>query len=517
MHVGCGTAPYRKTSQAVQAAFMNLSKEQLAELCAELAPALRNGVVQEVRQSDTHTFQFAVRKPGRTFFLEVGVLPRYCRVLAVTRKKPCLTPAPAFLAKLRRELDGARLLDVEMPWDDRVVVVTLLRQSAGLQLIAELTGHHANLFLIDETGLIVASLLPSSSHQRQLLAGNPYEPPPDAQPAAVPEAQSEVAWNADVILPLSMEFEEFYEQELGHLQFQSRQKQLADAAKKQVERVAKRLTNLQTDLARLGDPGKLQHAGELLKSSLGQIRRGMEQIRVEDYFQEEAPEVVLALKPELDARQNLAWYFDRYKRAQRGAATIRQRIVDSQAELELLQARLKSLWVCTTLQQLEQEEARHTLAAKAGAYSSKNSTARRAAKAAASVRHKAFKTFLAATGRQILVGKGGKDNHELTFKVSSPHDIWLHVRGFPGSHVIVPLAREQEIDPETLVDAAHLALHYIQAPQEGYNEVIWTRRKWVKAVKGAAPGKVQVTQERTVQITLESGRMKRLLESQVEG
>ncbi len=495
---------------------MNLGKEQLQAVCAELAPALRSGALQEIRQSDPHTFQLTIRKPGRTFWLEASVLPRNCRILAVTRRKTCLSPAPGFLARLRKELEGARILDLEMPWDDRVVVLSMVKQSEGLQLVVELTGQHANLFLTDAHRIILASLLPSSSHQRTLLAGHPYVPPPDAVPRSQPtEPDLSDHWDPELDLPLSLDLEMHYEELLGQAQFELRRKQMADEAKRQLDRVKKRVVNLQTDLLKLGEPAKLMRAGELLKGALGQVKRGMESIRVPDYFQEEAPEVELTLRPEWDARQNLSWYFDRYKRAQRGATTVRQRLADSLREAQNLQERLDSIWRCGETHELDAIEQQRIALGKASKLP-KPGAASRSRAALPAQRHKPFKVFQARTGRQILVGKGGKDNHELTFKHSSPHDIWLHVRGFPGSHVIVPLAREQELDPETLVDAAHLALHYSQAPQQGYNEVIWTRRKWVKAVKGGAPGKVQVTQERTIQITLDSPRLKRLLEAQME-
>ena len=46
-------------------------------------------------------------------------------------------------------------------------------------------------------------------------------------------------------------------------------------------------------------------------------------------------------------------------------------------------------------------------------------------------------------GFEVLVGKGDSDNDRLTFRVGEPHDLWLHVSGTPGSHVIVRLAHAE--------------------------------------------------------------------------
>ena len=51
---------------------------------------------------------------------------------------------------------------------------------------------------------------------------------------------------------------------------------------------------------------------------------------------------------------------------------------------------------------------------------------------------------------------GGADNDATTLKVAGPHDLFLHVRGTPGAHVIVPLERGEEIAEQTLLDAATL-------------------------------------------------------------
>jgi predicted ribosome quality control (RQC) complex YloA/Tae2 family protein len=45
--------------------------------------------------------------------------------------------------------------------------------------------------------------------------------------------------------------------------------------------------------------------------------------------------------------------------------------------------------------------------------------------------------YTLAHGWQVLVGRTDIDNDELTFRVARPEDWWFHVRGMPGSHVIL--------------------------------------------------------------------------------
>ena len=44
---------------------------------------------------------------------------------------------------------------------------------------------------------------------------------------------------------------------------------------------------------------------------------------------------------------------------------------------------------------------------------------------------------LEVDGFEVLVGKGDAANDALTFDVAEPHDLWLHVAGPAGSHVVI--------------------------------------------------------------------------------
>ncbi len=40
-------------------------------------------------------------------------------------------------------------------------------------------------------------------------------------------------------------------------------------------------------------------------------------------------------------------------------------------------------------------------------------------------------------GWKVIVGKTDWDNDLLSLKVAKPNDYWFHVRGMPGSHVVL--------------------------------------------------------------------------------
>lgn len=109
--------------------------------------------------------------------------------------------------------------------------------------------------------------------------------------------------------------------------------------------------------------------------------------------------------------------------------------------------------------------------------------------------------FLSKDGEAVLVGKTGRDNQRLTFKLASPEDFWFHALGVPGAHVIVRNERRRRRPGEsTLVEAAEAAAWFSEAREQPRADVQWTRRKYVRKQRGAPAGTVRVKRFDTVRV-----------------
>ncbi len=97
-------------------------------------------------------------------------------------------------------------------------------------------------------------------------------------------------------------------------------------------------------------------------------------------------------------------------------------------------------------------------------------------------------------GFLILVGKGDADNDHLTFGVAEPRDLWLHVAGPAGSHVVVRNPDGLDELPRPVVErAAELAAWHSKARgARGKVEVHVCRVADVRKPRGFAPGQVQL-------------------------
>ena len=174
----------------------------LSGLVRELDGIVTGGKLDKIYQPGRDEVLFAVRTPAHgNVRLLLSANPNHPRpqLTQLSRENP--DKPPMFCMLLRKHLSGARLLSVEQPGLERVVIFTLeslneLGDRVERKLVLEAIGRRSNLILLDETGRIldcmrrVESTLGSSGpQQRALLPGMFYRLPP-AQDKLDPMAQS---------------------------------------------------------------------------------------------------------------------------------------------------------------------------------------------------------------------------------------------------------------------------------------------------------------------------------------
>ena len=103
-------------------------------------------------------------------------------------------------------------------------------------------------------------------------------------------------------------------------------------------------------------------------------------------------------------------------------------------------------------------------------------------------------------GWKVLAGKTDEDNDLLSIRLAHPEDWWFHVRGMPGSHVLLKHRPDEEPDRETLKRAAAIAAYHSKAREGGMVAVSCTRAKHVTKPRGAKPGTVAIRRESLLKV-----------------
>lgn len=81
---------------------------------------------------------------------------------------------------------------------------------------------------------------------------------------------------------------------------------------------------------------------------------------------------------------------------------------------------------------------------------------------------------------------------------SLKNDVWLHAKDVSGSHVIIKVRGKENVPAEVVEWAASLALFYSKARRATVHAVAITQRKYVRQIKGAAPGRVTLERENSL-------------------
>jgi predicted ribosome quality control (RQC) complex YloA/Tae2 family protein len=277
---------------------------------------------------------------------------------------------------------------------------------------------------------------------------------------------------------------------------------LEKSLRARVQKLRRALAAVDEDAARASAASEDRRKAELLVPHQAAIPRGASEARVPDWSSLDekgaAREVVLRLDPSRSAAENAARWF---RRAARYAAALpriaarRREVSEALAAAESLLGRAAAVHDAAELRAVEGE---------ARVRSPRRAGARPAAR-------EPFREYRSRSGARILVGRSAKDNDEL-LRAARGNDLWLHARGATGSHVVVPDPGEPP-DERTVRDAALLAAHFSSARGSDAAEVACTRRKYVRKAKGAAPGAVTYSQERTVRVRLDPDLLRDLLGS----
>jgi len=109
-----------------------------------------------------------------------------------------------------------------------------------------------------------------------------------------------------------------------------------------------------------------------------------------------------------------------------------------------------------------------------------------------------YRRYRTSGGMEVRVGRGAKGNDALTFHHSAPDDVWLHARDVGGAHVVLRWSGQGSPPPRDLAEAAVLAALHSKARTSGTVPVDWTRRKYVRKARKAAPGLVLPDRVKTV-------------------
>ena len=289
--------------------------------------------------------------------------------------------------------------------------------------------------------------------------------------------------------------EQFYQEKDQLERLKQKNSNLLHSLKNKLDRSHKKLIKLQDEFKKSEDASIFRLYGELLTSNIYNLRKGMNNTILYNFYSTTKEEIEIPLNPNLTPVENAQKYFKKYNKSKNAILQLSKQISSTKDEIYYLESQMENLKNCTELQEIEEIKTELRLEGYLSALKkTKKSTSKNPPPS--SPLH-----FISSDGSDIYVGKNNKQNDTLTLKSSSNDDMWLHTKGIPGSHVIIKNNPSIEITDKTLLEGAILASYYSKARNSNNVPVDYTKIKYVKKAKGAKPGMVIYDHFQTLFVT----------------
>jgi predicted ribosome quality control (RQC) complex YloA/Tae2 family protein len=552
----------------------------------ELNKNLINSRIGKIFQPDQETIVLEAFHPypRKELKILISIHPQFYRTHLMTEK--CINPPqpPAFCMLLRKYLQGGRIICLDQPLWERILIFRIENyQPEGrlttFSLIFEAMGRSSNLLLVNTEGMVIDALkrLPDGpKRKREIMPGTVYSPPSPpvsyhpnnitfsalqriiqlssaalelstvlskeifglsrslvlevlhragiSTTATVGDSDLEVInriFNTLVSLdrkiqednysaflyldergkpidffpykPLHLPVDKLIsvpnlitaiESTLQHLNEESSLQRKADRLKKVLKeakkKALKKRSKQEVEFSNAEDANTYQLYGELITVHLGEITRGQTELLASNYYDPEGGSVLIPLDPALSPVENSQFYYKKYNKAKKGLDKIQRQLNITEIELDYLASLENSLQEPYSFEDLMEieEEMQETGLLKMKSKSKPRSRPLPVSKPS---------VFRAGDGWEILVGRNNKQNDQLTMKIASPGDLWLHTQKIPGSHVIIR-SQGKTVTKDILLEAANLAVYFSKAQGSSKVPVDYTEKRHVRKPSGSRPG-----------------------------
>ena len=493
-----------------------LSYRELKRAVVILQSRLPGSILHRTVQTDDMKLRLGFRAVGEEVTILLACRPEFAR-LSQASEEPLAAEPFSFGQYLRAHLHRARFGGISIAELDRQATLRLETPEGPFDIVFSILGARSNVYLLNPEGRIVHSLRPLEDTRRELEFGGLW-----SNPVGALRTEGIDRWGSVPDEEYLQVIERDYRILEKARQIETLSRRIESALAKEEAFLDRKAANLGEDLGDAKQAEEHKRKGDLLKGVLHRIQPGDQSISMSDFATGET--VTIALDPRLTPAQNLEAYFGRYQKERRGKSAILEQIDAlqlSRAAIDTIRGELKRLVserspCVEELQRLAAEpRVRRLLAhyypSRKAAPSGRPLAAKREVPS-----RLAPKRYRTAEGLEVWVGKSDEGNDYLTTRLSRGNDLFFHLEGHPGSHVV--LRTEGRTDPpsESVLAACELAVHFSKMKNAGRADVHVAYVKDIRKPKGARRGLVYVSRGKTVHLRRDPKRLEEILSSRFD-
>lgn len=251
-----------------------------------------------------------------------------------------------------------------------------------------------------------------------------------------------------------------------------------------------KLDNLKNDYENSKDYDKYRIEGDLLSSVAYKIKKGQEEIEVNNYY--DNTNMIIKLDNRKNAWDNIELKYKKSKKLHKSYLLLNEAIPKLNEEIFYLRNIITQINLAQDhdeIEEIKDELANQNILKKSSKAKKKN------------VKKSSPHKYITDNDNIIYVGKNNAQNEYLTLREANKDDYFFHIKDLPGSHVI--LKNTKEIEDYEIEIASYLAAKFSKNSNDRYIDVDYTQKKNVNKAKGSKPGMVYYTDYTTVRVDLE--------------
>ncbi len=435
-------------------------------------------LIKEVKR---YNDQIALFFKNSKLFLQINFYPSNSFCFFSSKK---ILPFNEKISNFTDILKNHYLVKAEILPNDRIIKFTL-KQTDIFNLEKTLFFHlefipfFPNLIITDDKNIIKEALkkiTPAQNQKRIILPGMKYELPKFDITNQKPKFPMKID-NDLIIDKFPTKINDFFEDYYYNVIYKSfvgkKIEQQVRKLKKEIKKKQKKLEKLEAELKDYEKEKEWKTYLELLKGEYSNIRKGMQKIEVTNYFDENLSKIEIPLNPQFNASQNINFYAKKYKKAVLGKDKIKKQIEKTILEIDKLKEEIENVKF-TDENPIQKKHEKHISLP--------------------------FKKIRVNEDWEIIYGRTKSENDFITTKVAKPYDWWFHTRIFHGTHLVLRNLKKQQPPHDLILICASLAAYHSKAKKSTNIPVDYTQVKFVRKPKGAQPGFVTYSRQKTVYV-----------------
>ncbi|MBQ9848778.1 MAG: NFACT family protein [Clostridia bacterium] len=254
-------------------------------------------------------------------------------------------------------------------------------------------------------------------------------------------------------------------------------RELVKTVNNHLARTRKKLTLITAELKDCEAMEGMRIKGDVITANIYRIRQGDSEVTGMDY--ESMQEITVPLDISLSPAKNAQKYYKKYSKMKRASVMLAEQIEKAKAECDYLESVLSFIDRAASPQELAEIKTELS----EGGYLSDKAVASKKKKTPAA---KPL-CFTTTDGLTVRVGRNNRQNDSLTGSAER-NELWFHIKGFHGSHVILTPNGNEEPSDRDYTEACMLAAYYSEKRGSRNVEVDYTRVRNLKKPSGSAPG-----------------------------